>query len=214
MKPAKPPASRPRSVAASASHRVRIIGGRWKRTVIPVFDGDGLRPTPDRVRETLFNWLGQELDGLSCLDLFAGSGALSFEAASRGASRVVCVDKSRAAIASIHALVAKLEATMIVPLTADALAYATSAAADGQRFDLVFLDPPFRDGWIQRSLPLACQLLRPDARIYVEAEEDITPFATELGLVTLKHDRAGQVHYHLLSCPPPDGAGADLPLGA
>ncbi|WP_085315126.1 16S rRNA (guanine(966)-N(2))-methyltransferase RsmD [Derxia lacustris] len=208
------PARSPRTAAAGASHRLRIIGGQWKRTPIPVPEGEGLRPTPDRVRETLFNWLGQQLDGLSCLDLFAGSGALSFEAASRGAARVVAVDRSRAAIASIRALAGKLGAGTILALAADALVHAERAARDGERFDLVFLDPPFRDGWIERSLPLALQLLRPGGRIYVEAEDDITPLAAELGLATLRHDRAGQVHYHLLSCPPPDGAGADLPPGS
>ncbi|WP_034410514.1 16S rRNA (guanine(966)-N(2))-methyltransferase RsmD [Derxia gummosa] len=209
MNSPRQPARAPRQATAGASHRVRIIGGRWKRTPIPVPDGEGLRPTPDRVRETLFNWLGQELDGLDCLDLFAGSGALSFEAASRGAARVVCLDRSRGAITSIRTLAAKLGATMLVPICGDALAHAERAARDGERFDLVFLDPPFRDQWIERCLPLAVRLLRPGGRIYVEAEHDINELAIGNGLTVSRHDRAGQVHYHLLSFPAADGSGSD-----
>src|SRR5471030_3372874 len=96
------PARPGRNMHRSVPHQIRIIGGEWKRTPLPVVDLEGLRPTPDRVRETLFNWLGQDMTGQSCLDLFAGSGALGFEAASRGAARVVMVEKDRAAVAELE----------------------------------------------------------------------------------------------------------------
>ena len=148
-------------------HTIRIIGGDWKRTPLPVLDLDGLRPTPDRVRETLFNWLGQDLSGQRCLDLFAGSGALGFEAASRGAARVLMVERSGRAAAQIRANQAKLGARNIEIAEADALRLVASLAPGS--FDVIFLDPAFRrSGVAPRALELAAPLVAPDGAIYVE----------------------------------------------
>jgi len=151
----------------------------------------GLRPTPDRVRETLFNWLGQWLDGLSCLDLFAGSGALGFEAASRGAARVVMVEQARAAFAVLENQKKLLGAPQVELVFDDALAYLKRAA---RKFDLVFLDPPFG----QNALPAVFQrlprVLASDARVYIEAPVALEP---EAAWSELRRARAGQVHYQL-----------------
>ena len=139
-------------------NRVRIIGGEWRSRWLNFPDGQDLRPTPDRVRETLFNWLGQDLTGKTCLDLYAGSGALGFEAASRGARRVVLVERERVTVAALNESRAALKANQAEVLRADALEFlrlaARSAAAPGGRFDVVFLDPPFGQEWIARVEPL------------------------------------------------------------
>lgn len=177
--------------------QVRIIGGRWKRTLLPVVSGEGLRPTPDRVRETLFNWLGQDLSGLRCLDLFAGSGALGFEAASRGAARVVLVEKLAASARQLEAIRKKLAATQIEILHGDALRLVGKLGAGS--FDVIFLDPPFGQDWLPQVLPDAVRLLAPDGILYVEAE---APMAADLlavtGLRIARQAKAGAVHYHLL----------------
>lgn len=172
---------------------IRIIGGDFRRRVLRFPDSEGLRPTPDRVRETLFNWLGQELDGLHCLDLFAGSGALGFEAASRGAARVVMVEQAPKVLAALyenHEILQKPAAITII--RADALQYLASTHA---KFDLIFLDPPFKKGWIARLEPLLPGALNEDAAIYVEAEHAIESLGDWR---TVRHGRAGEVHYHLL----------------
>jgi 16S rRNA (guanine966-N2)-methyltransferase len=172
---------------------VRIIGGDYRRRVLRFPDSEGLRPTPDRVRETLFNWLGQELDGWHCLDLFAGSGALGFEAASRGAARVVLVEQEPKVLAALrenHEILQKPAAMTIV--RADALQY---LASTNTKFDLIFLDPPFKKGWIARLEPLLPGALNEDAAIYVEAENAIESLGDWR---TVRHGRAGEVHYHLL----------------
>ena len=177
---------------------VRIIGGQWRRRVLRFPDSVGLRPTPDRVRETLFNWLGQDLDGQNCLDLFAGSGALGFEAASRGASRVVLVEKNTKVLASLreNAEMLDADAAKLQIRAGDAIQYATSAL---ERFDLVFLDPPYRQGWIDRLAPLVGGLLKPEAALYVETEfaikhdEPLFP-----GWRVVRHGKAGEVHFHLM----------------
>lgn len=172
---------------------VRIIGGDYRRRVLQFPDSEGLRPTPDRVRETLFNWLGQELDGWHCLDLFAGSGALGFEAASRGAERVVLVEQAPKVLAALrenHEMLQKPAAMTII--RADALQYLASTNA---KFDLIFLDPPFKKGWIARLEPLLPGVLNEDAAIYVEAEQKIESLGDWR---TVRHGRAGEVHYHLL----------------
>ena len=152
----------------------------------------GLRPTPDRVRETLFNWLGQDLSGLVCLDLFAGSGALGFEAASRGAARVVLVEEDRAAVATLSASRAFLDAANVEIVAADALAY-LAAAAD--RFDVVFLDPPFRQNVLPAVLSALPPRLAPEARVYLEAG---SPMQVSAPWHELRRRRAGQVSYQLL----------------
>ncbi|HEU4622262.1 MAG TPA: 16S rRNA (guanine(966)-N(2))-methyltransferase RsmD [Burkholderiaceae bacterium] len=191
----------PRSPASpSPPHRVRIIGGQWKRTPLAVPEIAGLRPTPDRVRETLFNWLGQDLAGRSCLDLFAGSGALSFEAASRGAAPVVCVERDRTACTAIRRSIEKLSADAMELHEADAERVARQFIVAKRCFDIVLLDPPFRAEWIDRMLPLAAALLAPDGDLYVEAESALDSSVVEpLGLTVRRQGSAGQVHYHVLS---------------
>jgi 16S rRNA (guanine966-N2)-methyltransferase len=140
-----------RPKAPAPSGLVRIIGGTLRSRRIAVAARPGLRPTPDRVRETLFNWLGQELDGLACLDLFAGSGALGFEAASRGAARVVMVDSDHLAVQSLHENRERLRLAQVDIVQAGALAF---LAATRLRFDVVFLDPPFRQNPLPGWTPL------------------------------------------------------------
>ena len=191
----------PRSAVRSGS--VRIIGGKWKRTTIAVADVASLRPTPDRVRETVFNWLshyfGGSLDGLSVLDLFAGSGVLGFEAASRGAARVVLVENNAAAVRCIEALRDKLAATGIELRAGDALQIAEELGRKNERFDMIFLDPPYRAGWLQRALPAVAALCAPSGLVYAEAEAalDDAVLATA-GLESFRADKAGEVFYHLL----------------
>jgi 16S rRNA (guanine966-N2)-methyltransferase len=175
--------------------RVRITGGAWRSRLIQVADTPGLRPTPDRVRETLFNWLGQDLSDLHCLDLFAGSGILGFEAASRAAASVTLVESTAAALAALRRNVATLDGDRMVVIQADALKFAASAGRREPRFDLVFLDPPYRQGWLERLWPLLPPMLAPGARLYVEAEMTLAPPAP---WVVVRQGKAGQVCYHLL----------------
>ncbi|WP_079432579.1 16S rRNA (guanine(966)-N(2))-methyltransferase RsmD [Zoogloea sp. LCSB751] len=173
--------------------RVRIVGGEWRSRLIDVSTVKGLRPTPDRVRETLFNWLGQELDGRRCLDLFAGSGALGFEAASRGAESVTMVEQDPVAFAALRDNAKALQATRVQLVRGDALKFARSVP---QPFDVVFLDPPYRAGWIERIASLLPGLLTEDGVVYVEAEYGIESIE---GLTRIKHGTAGQVYYHLFA---------------
>jgi 16S rRNA (guanine966-N2)-methyltransferase len=179
-------------------HAIRIIGGDWKRTPLPVLDLDGLRPTPDRVRETLFNWLGQRLDGQRCLDLFAGSGALGFEAASRGAARVLMVERNARAAGQLRANQERLAPNTIEIAEADALRLAASLAAGS--FDVVFLDPPFGSELLARALELAVPLVSSEGFLYVEAGEalDIAQTPVLTGWIMARQGKAGAVHYHLL----------------
>ena len=151
-----------------------------------------LRPTPDRVRETLFNWLGQRLDGRNCLDLFAGSGALGFEAASRGAARVVMVENDRGVFAGLQETRDLVGARQVELVLGDAFEYLSKG--DG-RFDVVFLDPPFRQNALPALLERLPARLAPGARVYVEAPEALEPAE---GWRELKRSRAGQVSYQLL----------------
>lgn len=172
---------------------VRIIGGAWRRRVLRFPDSEALRPTPDRVRETLFNWLGQDLEGLACLDLFAGSGALGFEAASRGAARVVLVEQAPRVLAALRENARLLDAEATVEIVrADALQYLASTAS---RFDIAFLDPPYRQGWMERLAPVLLPALQEDGAIYVEAEYQIDSLGDWRAV---RHGRAGEVHFHLL----------------
>jgi 16S rRNA (guanine(966)-N(2))-methyltransferase RsmD len=205
--------SRPSRTAASAPQQVRIIGGLWKRTPLAVADVPGLRPTPDRVRETLFNWLGQQLIGLRCLDLFAGSGALGLEAASRGASRVVLVEADRRAARQIAQACARLRAEQVTLLEADAFAALERLSRAGERFDLVFLDPPFGQGLTEQVSAPLLPLLEPAARLYVEAEAPLARLPE--GFVLERSAQAGQVHYHLLArCDRPARGGEDGERGS
>jgi 16S rRNA (guanine966-N2)-methyltransferase len=174
--------------------KIRIIAGEFRGRRIPVPDRPGLRPTPDRVRETLFNWLGQSLVGLSCLDLFAGSGALGFEAASRGAARVVMVEHDRAVFEVLKKTRDTIGAKQVELVLEDAFAYLKRTE---ESFDVVFLDPPFGQNALPavfRQLGQHCGLER-GARVYVESSE---PFAAGEGWRELKRARAGQVSTQLL----------------
>ena len=172
--------------------KIRIIGGEWRGRRIAVSAAPDLRPTPDRVRETLFNWLGQRLDGLACLDLFAGSGALGFEAASRGAARVVMVEQDRKALAQLRDSLQLLGARNIALIPGDALAY---LERPGERFDVVFLDPPFRQNAPAALLAKLPARLAAGARVYLEAG---APLEAPPPWRELRRARAGQVSYQLL----------------
>jgi len=172
--------------------KLRIIGGKYRSRLLLVAASPGLRPTPDRVRETLFNWLGQELHGLACLDLFAGSGALGFEAASRGAALVVMVETDRAALAELHRSRAALDAEQVRLENGDAEAYLARAK---DCFDVIFLDPPFRQNAVPALLEKLPPRLRPGARVYVESG---APVAVRPPWTELKRARAGQVSFQLL----------------
>lgn len=171
---------------------MRIIGGEWRRRLLEFPDAPDLRPTPDRVRETLFNWLGQDLTGETCLDLFAGSGALGFEAASRGAKQVVLVERDATIIRTLHANREMLSARQVEIVRADAMDFLQS---DARRYDVVFLDPPYRLNLLPRVLPLLGRILVPGARVYLESDLRPEPPA---GFELLKQARAGQVHSLLL----------------
>lgn len=181
--------------SSSLPNKVRIIGGLWKRTVLPVADLPGLRPTPDRVRETLFNWLVhglEQFEGRTVLDAFAGTGALGLEAASRGAAQVVLVEQHPGLVKNLHASVDKLKATQVRIVRADAMAVLARYKA---HFDLIFLDPPFAEGWIERVWPSVAAAVKPDGWVYVESEAAFEP---PEGWSVVRALRAGQVHAHLL----------------
>lgn len=193
----------------NAPRQIRIIGGQWKRTPLPVLDTAGLRPTPDRVRETVFNWLNHLLDGgwknVRCLDLFAGTGALGFEAASRGAASVVMVEDKPAAARQLEATKAKLHADQVSIRRGDALAIANEMAArarnDESRFEVIFLDPPYHQDWLAKMLPPCEQLLAEGGMVYAEAEIALDPEMPPdwlAGWNIVRADKAGMVFYHLL----------------
>ena len=175
-------------------NKVRIGAGEWRSRLLTFPDALGLRPTPDRVRQTLFNWLGQELHGKHCLDLFAGSGALGFEALSRGAASVVMVEQNPAVHRALQDNAARLQAARGQLLRMDALRY---LAGNTQRFDVIFLDPPFGAGWLEKLLPQLKSHLSEQGLVYAEAEHAVVDVP---GWQTRKHGKAGSVHYHLLEC--------------
>lgn len=180
-------------------NRVRIIGGQWRSRVIEFPDALGLRPTPDRVRETLFNWLGQTLRGQRCLDLFAGSGALGFEAASRGASSVIMVEEDRSAIDALNLNKTKLSADACKVIRGDALKF---IAASVETFDVIFVDPPFSSQLMPALLPILRNKLTAQGAIYAEWGEPIANLLTqppESALSIVKQGKAGAVHFALLS---------------
>jgi 16S rRNA (guanine(966)-N(2))-methyltransferase RsmD len=177
---------------------VRIIGGQWKRSKLPVVDAPGLRPTPDRVRETLFNWLGQDLEGWRCLDAFAGSGALGFEAASRGATEVTLIERDSKLVRGLHAVRERLKAETVRIETAEALAWMARCAPE--RFELVFIDPPFDANLFEPALAAATRVVVPAGFIYLEADRafDDEAALAEQGLRLHRQGRAGAVHFHLI----------------
>ena len=181
----------------SLPHQVRIIGGLWKRTKLEVADRPGLRPTPDRVRETLFNWLPHDLSGWRVVDAFAGTGALGLEAASRGASDVLLVESEGALVDQLRAVVKKLQADHVRVQRGNALSVLASLPAGS--VDLVFLDPPFDADLFDKALAAAVPAIAPEGAIYLEA-----PLAWQgdalarHGLEVVRHLKAGMVHGHLL----------------
>jgi 16S rRNA (guanine966-N2)-methyltransferase len=174
------------------ANAIRIIGGQWRGRRLRFPAVPALRPTPDRVRETLFNWLGQDLTGRTTLDPFTGSGSLSLEALSRGATLAVAVDSDPQLVRALAAIAGKLGTQALEVHCADAQAF---LVRDARAYDVIFLDPPFsNDGWT-RLLPAAAARLAKGGMLYVEAP---APIAAPKGLTVWRRDKAGQVHYHLL----------------
>ncbi len=181
----------------SSSGEVRIIGGLWKRSKLSVVSKPGLRPTPDRVRETLFNWLGQDLTGLTCLDAFAGSGALGFEAASRGAADVLLIEQDPQLVAVLQANKLRLRADKLRIQRGDAIA--TLRSLPKASVDVIFLDPPFDSGLFYEAIGSAAPVLSSYGAIYLEAPEVWSDEKlTALGLNVIKQGKAGAVYFHLL----------------
>ena len=192
---------KPVQKTAAAPHEIRIIGGQWKRSKLDVPDRQGLRPTPSRVRETLFNWLGQDLTGLRCVDAFAGTGALGLEAASRGASEVVLVEQEADLVRALSVITTKLRASAVRVERGDGVSALRQRR--GQAWDMVFLDPPFgEDGnaaLFQAALAAASEAIHGNGEIYLEApvvwtDEAVAPW----GLRVHKQGKAGAVAFHLL----------------
>jgi len=178
-------------MTAPSAHRVRIIGGRFRGRVVRFPARAALRPTPDRVRETLFNWLGQDLTELATLDLYAGSGALTLEALSRGAALAVAVDCDSALVAALAATAQTFGATGLETHAVDARGFVTREA---RRFHVIFLDPPFAEDPWPWLLPACASRLAGAGFIYAEADRELAPPPP---LETYRHSRAGRVHYHL-----------------
>ena len=185
------------AAARSATHQVRIIGGQWKRTRLDVSPVPGLRPTPDRLRETLFNWLGQDLSGWRCVDAFAGTGALGLEAASRGAAHVLLVESEGALVDKLREVIRRLGAAGVQVQRGNALTVLPGLPA--ATADLVFLDPPFGADLFDKALAAAMPALAPDGVVYLEAPRAwADPELAPHGLRIERHARAGAVHGHLL----------------
>lgn len=177
--------------SSSGRNRVRIIAGKWRSRIVKFPAAAQLRPTPDRVRETLFNWLGQRMDGLACLDLFAGSGALGFEALSRGARRVVMVESDRKVAAGLRDSGRELGAEGLEVVNAEAMGWLARTA---ERFDVAFVDPPFATELARASLEALPPRLNPGARVYAESSQ---PLELAAPWRLLREDRAGAVRYAL-----------------
>jgi 16S rRNA (guanine(966)-N(2))-methyltransferase RsmD len=185
---------RPRAVQ---THEVRIIGGQFKRTKLPVADKPGLRPTPDRVRETLFNWLGQDLTGWRCLDAFAGTGALGLESASRGALDVRLVENDPALVAQLRRVLEHLKMNAVQIVRGDGISALKHAAAGS--LDLVFLDPPFDSDLFDAAVAAAGQAVTATGFVYLEAPTRWTDDRLQAdSLQVHRYLKAGAVHAHLL----------------
>ena len=181
---------------ALSQGKVRIIGGHWRSRIITFPRRADLRPTPDRVRETLFNWLGQNLDGMRCLDLFAGSGALGFEAASRGAAQVVMLESDSFVFQSLIQNKEKLKADQIELVKMDAMVFLNT---DARQFDVIFLDPPYRLDILPKILPKLPQHLIVYGQVYMEATD---AWAPDKQWWTRRKGKAGKVNYQLLELQP------------
>lgn len=194
-------ASKPPAAVHRSAHEVRIVGGQWKRSKLAVVDRPGLRPTPDRVRETLFNWLqhlsGGSFEAWRCVDAFAGTGALGLEAASRGAQQVTLFEQETALVALLQRTLTRLGATTVRVQRGDGLAGLLRLPAGS--VDLVFLDPPFDADVFDRALAAAAHAVATNGFIYLEAP---TPWQDDVlarwGLHVCRYFKAGSVHAHLL----------------
>ena len=176
---------------------VRIIGGLYKRSKIPVASTPGLRPTPDRVRETLFNWLGQDLSGWRCADVFAGTGVLGFEAASRGAAEVLICDQDPALVEKLKALQIKLKASTVKVERGDGVSMLRRVSPGS--LQLIFLDPPYESTAFEAALKAAAQAIATPGFVYLEAPKPWTDDElADLGLKVHRFGKAGAVHFHLL----------------
>ena len=192
-------------MADKKTNTVRINAGEWRSRLLKFPDAAGLRPTPERVRQTVFNWLGQDLTGQTCLDLFAGTGVMGFEALSRGAVAVTLVEKSMPAYKALLDNKALLKAEHAQVLHQDALQF-LSANAHGpqaQQFNLIFLDPPYHQDWLPKVLAQLKPHLHAEGAVYVEAEYSLQSVPDLLqDWQVIKHSRAGNVFYHLLKSNP------------
>ncbi len=197
MKPAIRPSGTSRNPGTSGKRQaVRIIGGQYRRSLIPVVDASGLRPTSDRIRETLFNWLtflwDGKFDDKSVLDLFAGTGALGFEAASRGAAHVQMAENQPAALAALRATRDKLQATQVRINSADA--FLMLERMNASAFDLILLDPPFAGKLFPRIFPYLEGIIKPGGLVYIESDQPEDPGPA---FPVIRQGRAGQVSYQL-----------------
>jgi 16S rRNA (guanine966-N2)-methyltransferase len=193
---------------AGLRNELRIIGGEWRSRRVQFPPLPQLRPSPDRVRETLFNWLAPIIEGARCLDLFAGSGALGFEAASRGAAFVVLVDREPRVCAALAANVAKLGSQRLEVICEDAFGYLARARG---RFDVAFVDPPFGSGLVENACAAleASGRLAPRARVYLECAVQAGSPALPPGWTLVRSRRAGRVGYHLAMTEPPPAQADD-----
>ncbi|MBL80028.1 MAG: 16S rRNA (guanine(966)-N(2))-methyltransferase RsmD [Nitrosomonadaceae bacterium] len=173
-------------------NKIRVIGGKWRGHVISFPSNVALRPTPNRVRETVFNWLGQDMSGKVCLDLFAGSGAMGIEAASRGSEHVVMVESNRKVYGSLQSSLQKLRANQVELVMMDALKFITF---NQLFFDVIFLDPPYQLRLLHKMLNLLSSHVTQDSLIYLEAGNSFKPNKDWL---VWRSSQAGQVHYQLL----------------
>jgi 16S rRNA (guanine(966)-N(2))-methyltransferase RsmD len=183
-------------MAEKKLNTVRINAGEWRSRLIKFPEADGLRPTPERVRQTVFNWLGQELTGQTCLDLFAGTGVMGFEALSRGAVSVTMVEKSQPAYKSMLENKLLLKAEQANILHQDALHFLST---NKQKFNIIFLDPPYHQQWLPKVLLMLADHLQIEGFVYVEAEYALdtnADFSSSWQVV--KQSKAGNVFYHLL----------------
>ena len=193
----------------SLNYQVRIIGGQWKRSLLPVSAASDIRPTPNRVRETVFNWLYTLFSGawkeMACLDLFAGTGSFGFEAASRGVLQVTMVESNRIAFGQLAATRDRLGAGSVVTLIqGDAFFASSQLLSQNRQFDVIFLDPPFESGLLSGILPLCAGLLKDKGVVYIESPVFLTEeFVAKSGIEgkkwhVIRQDRAGHVRYQLL----------------
>ena len=184
-----------KSSTKTATNQIRINAGIWRSRLLKFPDVEGLRPTPERVRQTVFNWLGQDLTGKTCLDLFAGTGAFGFEALSRNAKSVVMVENSTAAYKSLLQNQALLGAQNCQIHQIDALDFLNQHSLNAQKMDIIFCDPPYNKDWLNKLLPLLNQHLAHEGILYVEAEYEVLD--NDIWQV-IKKNKAGNVYYHLL----------------